>query len=93
MVANKSTVGNEENSRGLRVLIAIMMINKLVAMLKVNKMSSTTGCKGITSMPTINNTSAGMLRSAKLNFDRFCRMADRDRVFIEERREFWVGSE
>ena len=93
MVANNSTVGNEENSKGLRVLMAIMMIKTLAAILKVNKMSSRTGCSGITNMPIINNTSAGMLRSVRLNFDRFCRMTDRDRVFIKGRGGFWMGSE
>ena len=93
IVANNSTVGKEENSKGLRVLMAIMMISRLAAILKVNKMSSSTGCSGITSMPMIINTNPGMLRSAKLNFDRFCRMADRDRVFIAGRDGFWVGSE
>jgi hypothetical protein len=57
--------------------MAIMMIKTLAAMLKVNKTSSKNGGSGMTSMPIINNTRAGMLRSAKLNFDIFCRMVAR----------------
>jgi hypothetical protein len=62
MVANNNTVGNEENSNGLRVLMAIMMITKLITMLKVNKKSNKTGDKGSTSMAMINNTKTGMPR-------------------------------
>ena len=63
--------------------MAIMMISTLDAILKVNNTSSTKGCSGITSMPMINKTRAGMLRSLKLNFDRFCRMFDRVSVLMD----------
>ena len=62
MVANSSTEGNEEKSRGLRVPIAIMMITRLATMLKVNKKSNKSGGKGNTNMAMINNTRAGIPR-------------------------------
>ena len=62
MVANNNTVGKDENSRGLRVPMAIMMITKLITMLKVNKKSNKTGDKGSTNMAMINNTRTGMPR-------------------------------
>ena len=77
IVAKRRTEGKEENSNGLRVPMAIMMIKTLEAMLNVNKTSRKNGGRGKTNMPMINNTRAGILRSAKLNFDRFCRMVDR----------------
>jgi len=46
------------------VPMAIMMIKTLEAMLNVNKTSSKKGGSGKTNMPMINNTKAGMLRSA-----------------------------
>ena len=62
MVANNNTVGNEENSNGLRVLMAIMMITKLMMMLKVNKKSNKMGGNGSTNMAMINNTRTGIPR-------------------------------
>jgi hypothetical protein len=62
MVANNKTVGKDENSKGLRVLMAIMMITKLITMLKVNKKSNKSGGKGSTYMAMINNTKTGMPR-------------------------------
>ena len=62
MVANNKTVGKDENSKGLRVLMAIMMITKLITMLKVNKKSNKSGGKGSTNMAMINNTKTGMPR-------------------------------
>jgi len=64
IVANRSTDGKEENSNGLRVPMAIMMIKTLEAMLNVNKTSSKNGGSGKTNMPMINSTKAGMLKSA-----------------------------
>jgi hypothetical protein len=62
MVANNNTVGKDENSRGLRVPIAIMMITKLITMLKVNRKSNKSGGKGSTNMAMINNTRTGIPR-------------------------------
>jgi hypothetical protein len=62
MVANNKTVGKDENSMGLRVLMAIMMITKLITMLKVNKKSNKSGGKGSTNMAMINSTKTGMPR-------------------------------
>jgi hypothetical protein len=62
MVANNKTEGKDENSNGLRVPMAIMMINKLMAMLKVNKMSNIKAGRGTTNMAMINNTMAGKPR-------------------------------
>ena len=62
MVANNSTDGKDEKSKGLRVLMAIMMMTKLATMLKVNKKSNNNGGKGRTNMAMINNTSAGIPR-------------------------------
>jgi hypothetical protein len=44
MVANNKTEGNEENSKGFRTLMAIMMISTLEAILKVNNISKSMGC-------------------------------------------------
>ena len=87
IVAKRSTVGNEENSSGLRVLIAIMMISKLDAILKVNSTSNKNAGNGTTNMPMINNTKAGMLRPVKLNRDRLCRNVDSDSVVIDYQSE------
>lgn len=84
-MAKSSTDGKDENSSGLRVPIAIMMIKTLDAMLKVNNTSSKNGGSGKTNMPMINNTRPGMLKSMKLNFDRFCRRDDRDSVDMNYR--------
>jgi len=62
MVANNNTDGKDEKSKGLRVLMAIMMMTKLATMLKVNKKSNNNGGKGKTNMAMINNTSAGIPR-------------------------------
>ena len=62
MVANNSTDGKDEKSKGLRVLMAIMMMTKLATILKVNKKSNNSGGKGRTNMAMINNTSAGIPR-------------------------------
>ncbi len=62
MVANNNTDGKDENSSGLRVPMAIMMISKLQAMLNVNKMSKSSAGRGTTNMAMINNTSAGKPR-------------------------------
>jgi hypothetical protein len=62
MVANNSTDGKDEKSKGLRVLMAIMMMTKLATMLKVNKKSNNSGGNGKTNMAMINNTSAGIPR-------------------------------
>jgi hypothetical protein len=61
-VANNKTDGKDENSSGLRVPMAIMMISKLIAMLKVNKMSNIKAGRGTTNMAMINNTIAGKPR-------------------------------
>ena len=82
MVANNNTEGKEENSRGLRTLMAIMMINTLAAILKVNNISKIMGCSGMTNIPMINKTKAGMLRSLKLNLVKFCRIVDRVSVLM-----------
>jgi hypothetical protein len=60
IVANNKTVGKDENSSGLRVLMAIMMITKLMTILKVNKKSNKSGGNGKTNMAMINNTKTGM---------------------------------
>jgi len=60
MVANNKMVGKDENSRGLRVLMAIMMITKLMTILKVNKKSNKSGGNGKTNMAMINNTKTGI---------------------------------
>jgi len=59
MVANNRTDGNDENSSGLRVPIAIMMITKLQAMLKVNNTSRSSGGKGKTNIAMMSSTNAG----------------------------------
>ena len=82
MVANSSTEGKDENSSGLRTLMAIMMISTAVAILKVKSTSSSIGGSGMTSMPIMINTNAGMLRSLKLNLDKFCRIVDSVSVLI-----------
>ena len=56
--------------------MAIMMINRLEAMLKVNKISSSQGGSGRTSMAMMSNTNAGMLSPEKLKLLRFCRILD-----------------
>jgi hypothetical protein len=53
-------VGKDENSSGLRVLMAIMMITKLITILKVNKKSNKSGGSGKTNMAMINNTKTGI---------------------------------
>ena len=58
-MANNKTEGKDENSSGLRVPMAIMMISKLQAMLNVNKMSRSNEGRGTTNMAMINNTMAG----------------------------------
>jgi hypothetical protein len=62
MVANSNTEGNEENSSGLRVPMAIMMTSKLQPILKVNNMSSSNAGSGTTNMAMIKSTSAGKPR-------------------------------
>ena len=62
MVANSKTEGKAEKSKGLVVLMAIMMITKLATILKVNKKSSNKGGNGKTNMPMIINTKAGIPR-------------------------------
>ena len=62
MVANSSTDGKDENSRGLRVPMAIMMITKLLAMLNVKRMSSSKGGNGSTNIAMIKSTNAGRPR-------------------------------
>ena len=82
MVANSSTVGKDEKSSGLRVLMEIMMITRLIIILKVNKKSNKSAGKGSTSMAMINNTSTGIPRPARSNFAKFCRIVDRLKVLI-----------
>ena len=65
MVANNKTDGKEENSKGLRVPIAIMMITRPITMLNVNKMSNIKGGKGTTNMAMITKTKAGMPKPAR----------------------------
>ena len=91
MVANNNTEGNDENSSGLRVPMAIMMMTKLQAMLKVNSTSSSNAGKGTTNMAMINNTSAGKPRPVKSNLDRFCRTADRVKVLMGGLKGFSEG--
>jgi hypothetical protein len=64
MVANNKTDGNEENSSGLRVPMAIMMTSKLQPILKVNRMSKRSAGRGTTNMAMINNTMAGKPKPA-----------------------------
>jgi hypothetical protein len=65
MVANSKTEGNDENSSGLRVPIAIMITTKLIMMLKVNKMSSNKGGSGTTNIAMINRTKTGNPKPAR----------------------------
>ena len=60
MPAHFGALHQDENSSGLRVLMAIMMITKLMTILKVNKKSNKSGGNGKTNMAMINNTMAGM---------------------------------
>jgi hypothetical protein len=83
MVANSSTEGKDENSNGLRVPIATMMTTKPIMMLNVNKMSNSSGGKGTTNMAMISKTKAGKPNPAKLKPERFCRIADRVKVFMK----------
>jgi len=62
MVANNKTDGNEENSKGFLVLIAIMMITRLETILKVKKKSKIMDGNGITNIAIMSNTSAGIPR-------------------------------
>ena len=62
MVANSSTEGKDENSRGFLVLMAIMITTSPTSRLKVNRMSSSSGGSGRTSMAMIRITTAGMAR-------------------------------
>ena len=82
MVANSSTAGKDENSSGLRVPMATMITTRATTMLKVNRMSSSSGGSGTTSMAMITSTSAGIPRPAMSKRDRFCRRFDRVRVLM-----------
>ena len=82
MVASNKTEGKDENSKGLRVPIAIMMISTLVAILNVNNTSSKNVGNGTTSIAMINSTSAGILRLASLILERSCRIVDSAVKFI-----------
>ena len=84
MVANKRTVGKDENSSGLRVLMAIMMTTRLHMMLKVNKKSNNSGGSGNTNMAMMTSTTTGILSPVRSNFDKFCRIVDRVSVLISE---------
>jgi hypothetical protein len=83
MVANNKTVGKDENSRGLRVPMAIMITTKLIRMLKVNKKSNNNGGNGKTNIAMMTSTTAGILSPERSNFDKLCRIVDRVRVLIE----------
>ena len=82
MVAKSKTEGNDENSRGLRVPIAIMITTKLIMMLKVNRMSSSKGGSGTTNIAMIIKTKTGKPKPAKSKREKFCRMADRVNVVM-----------
>jgi hypothetical protein len=84
IVANKRTVGKDENSSGLRVLMAIMMTTRLHMMLKVNKKSNNSGGSGNTNMAMMTSTTTGILSPVRSNFDKFCRIVDRVSVLISE---------
>ena len=55
----KPADGKEENSSGLRVPMAIMMITRLEAILNVNSTSSSSGGNGNTSIAMMSSTNAG----------------------------------
>jgi hypothetical protein len=59
MVAKSKTDGKDENSKGFRVPMAIMMTTRPIMMLKVNKMSNIKGGRGTTNMAMINKTKTG----------------------------------
>jgi hypothetical protein len=77
-------VGKDENSSGLRVLMAIMMTTRLHMMLKVNKKSNNSGGSGNTNMAMMTSTTTGILSPVRSNFDKFCRIVDRVSVLISE---------
>jgi hypothetical protein len=84
MVANNSTEGKDENSRGLRVPMAIMMMTKLMAMLKVKNTSNKIAGMGKTNIATISKTKAGMPKPASSMRATCCRIVDRFRVLMGE---------
>jgi hypothetical protein len=84
MVAKSNTVGKEENSSGLRVPMAIMMMTRLTMMLKVNKKSNNRGGSGNTNIAMMTSTTTGIVSPEASNFDKFCRIVDRVSVLIRE---------
>jgi hypothetical protein len=81
-VANSRTDGNDENSKGLRVPMAIMMITKLIKILKVNRISSRSAGNGTTNMAIINITKNGIPSPVNSKFDKRCRIVDIEMVVI-----------
>jgi hypothetical protein len=77
-------VGKEENSSGLRVPMAIMMMTRLTKMLKVNKKSNNRGGSGNTNIAMMTSTTTGIVSPEASNFDKFCRIVDRVSVLIRE---------
>jgi hypothetical protein len=68
MVANNKTEGKDENSSGLRVPMAIMMISKLQAMLNVNSTSKSNAGRGTTNMAMINKHQRGQAETGVIKF-------------------------
>ena len=77
MVANSKIAGNDENSSGLRVLMAIMMMTKATTILKVKSKSSSNGGSGSTIIAMMSRTKPGMAKPAGSNRPMFCRRIDR----------------
>ena len=77
MVANSKIAGKDENSKGLRVLMAIMMTTKDTTILKVNSKSSSSGGSGSTIIAMMSSTKPGMAKPAGSNRLMFCRRIDR----------------
>ena len=76
MVENKITVGKEENSIGVAVLMATMMTSSASRMLRVNKTSSIIAGNGKISMVRISRMTAGTAKEEGRKPSVNCRRSD-----------------
>ena len=75
-VANRITIGKLENSIGVDVFIATIMIRSERTMLKVNIMSSMNAGIGKINRVRTSNTKAGVVTAADILANGICRKFD-----------------
>jgi|TARA_B110000967_G_scaffold110798_1_gene113354 hypothetical protein len=82
MVASSNIEGSEEKSRGLVLLIAIIMITRPTTILKVNKKPSINTGSGRINIKIISKTRKGKLNPENSIFEMSRRRFDSDAIAI-----------